>query len=213
MTDHDFLASVARNWPAVLDELPAEYARRFAELVSQVRSARTSDEAADVSWELRMLARKLPRGHEVRIAASSTRYAAGAPVIDLADVAAILAGLDLLPEADDDPDAWLLAAASLSEQEVRDRGIAPERTDLIRLPAEGNDPQPRLPAFQFGPDGQPVPVVLAINQLLGAGADPWGAADWWLGENAWLDAVPADLIGHVADTVLLQAAQAVLWEE
>ncbi len=221
MTEHDFLVTLARHWPAVLAELAPDDARRFTELVGQVRTAATSEQAADASYELRQLTRKLPRGHPVRTAASSDRYATGPAALDLADIAAILGDLDLQFGSgdqfqagdEDDPDAWLLAAPSLSEQDVRAFGVAPERGGLIRLPGNDTGRPPRLPAFQFGTDGQPVPVVLAVNELLGAGADPWGVADWWLGENAWLGAVPADLIGRVADAVLLQAARAVRWEE
>lgn len=215
MTEHDFLVTLANNWPDVLTQLPPEHARRFTELVSQIRSASSSEEAANASYKLRQLSQELPFGHEVREAASKVRYAANSAAIDLTYIATVLGDLDLQvwPDDDDDPDAWLLAAPSLSEQEVRALGIAPERPDLIRLPGKDQDSRPRLPAFQFGADGQLVPIVLAVNELLGAGTDPWGVADWWLGENAWLDAVPANLIGRVADTVLLQAAQAVRWEE
>jgi hypothetical protein len=215
VTEHDFLVTLAGHWPAVLAELDPDDARRFTELVGQVRSAATSEEADDACYELRQLAHKLPRGHPVRTAASSERYATGPAVIDLADIAAVLGDLDLQlrPDDDDDPDAWLLAAPSLSEQDVRAFGVAPERAGLLRLPGKDQDSRPRWPAFQFDADGRPVPVVLAVNELLGASADPWGVADWWLGENAWLEAVPADLIGRVADAVLLAAARAVRWEE
>lgn len=217
MSEHDFLVTLARYWPAVLDELEPEYADQFAELVRRLAAAATSQEAAEISYELRQLSHNLPLRHPVREAASSARYGSGTAVVDLAGIAAILGDLDLRigpvedEDADDDPEAWLRAAPSLSEQEVRAFGVAPDRADLIRLP--GADRQPRLPAFQFLADGQPVPVVLTVNELLDANADPWGVADWWLGENAWLAAVPAELIGRVEDTVLVQAARAELWEE
>lgn len=213
MTEHGFLVTLARYWPAVLDELEPEYRISFADLVRRLSTATTSQEAAEVSYELRQLTHNLPLRHPVREAASSTRYGSGTAVVDLADIAAILGGLDLQlgPGDDEDPEAWLRAAPSLSEQEVRAFGVAPDRADLIRLPDA--DRQPRLPAFQFRADGQPVPVVLTVNELLDANTDPWGVADWWLGENAWLEAVPAELIGRVADTVLVQAARAELWEE
>lgn len=215
MTEHDFLVTLARHWPTVLAELDPDDARRFTELVDRVRSAATTEKAEDASYELRQLAHKLPRGHPVRAAASSDRYATGTATIDLADITVILGDLDLQlrPDDDDDPDTWLLAAPSLSEQEVRALGVAPERAGLIRLPDKYQDRQLRLPAFQFGADGRPVPVVLAVNELLGASTDPWGVADWWLGENAWLGAVPADLIGRVADATLLAAARAVRGDE
>ena len=66
----------------------------------------------------------------------------------------------------------------------------------------------QLPAFQFGLDGQPIPVVVTINRLLEAAADPWGVADWWLGRNAWLNGIPADLLGQVDDALLVLAARA-----
>lgn len=51
--------------------------------------------------------------------------------------------------------------------------------------------------------------MLAINAMLGAAADPWGVADWWLGPNLWLDAVPATLLGAGLDEQLLAAASVV----
>lgn len=70
-----------------------------------------------------------------------------------------------------------------------------------------------LPVFQFDPAGRLLPEVRAVNDLLDAGADPWGVADWWLGPNAWLDAVPADLVGRGAGRLLLEAARAVAGED
>ncbi len=51
-------------------------------------------------------------------------------------------------------------------------------------------------------------MVLAVNRLLAARDDPWGVADWWLGGNAWLADVPAELLGEVDDEVLVRAARA-----
>jgi hypothetical protein len=90
---------------------------------------------------------------------------------------------------------------------LRMRGHDPRTRDLIRLGADG-----ALPAFQFDADGAPRPIVLAVNRLIDADDDPWGAADWWTGANAWLEAAPADLIGHVQDDVLVAAAEALVGE-
>lgn len=99
----------------------------------------------------------------------------------------------------------LLAEPALTAAELAEHfGGEPEQPDLIRLPASGG-PE-RLPAFQFGADGQPRPLVLTINAMLGAAADPWGVADWWLGPNPWLDVVPATLLGAGLDDQLLAAA-------
>lgn len=99
----------------------------------------------------------------------------------------------------------LIDAAAFSATQVRARGEDPDQPFLIRLDPGTGDVQ--FPAFQFGPEGRAIGVVLAVNQRLGADEDPWGAADWWLGENAWLDAVPADLIGR-SDRSLIAAADA-----
>jgi hypothetical protein len=104
-------------------------------------------------------------------------------------------------------EAWLLAAAALSPEQVRASGQDPDQPWLIRL--DRTDGGTQLPAFQFDAQGRPVPVVLEINALLDAADDPWGVADWWLGANAWLDGVPADLLGRVDDAVLLASALAV----
>ena len=53
-------------------------------------------------------------------------------------------------------------------------------------------------------------MVLAVNRLLDADEDPWGVADWWLGGNARLGAVPAQLLGRGHDDLLAAAARAVL---
>ncbi|MEU6099112.1 DUF3168 domain-containing protein [Streptomyces flaveolus] len=96
----------------------------------------------------------------------------------------------------------------LTAEELRDVfGVEPDEPELIRLrPSEGVEV---LPAFQFDGEGRPRPLVLAVNGLLGAAGDPWGVADWWLGPNLWLDAVPATLLGAGLDDQLLAAARAV----
>jgi hypothetical protein len=104
----------------------------------------------------------------------------------------------------------ILAAPSVTEAQVRDCGVDPGSPGLIRL--SGTEGDIRLPAFQFGPGGHPYPVVTQINVLLDAGDDPWGVADWWLGLNGWIDAIPAESIGRVDDETLIAAARAVFQE-
>ncbi|MCX4545524.1 hypothetical protein [Streptomyces sp. NBC_01565] len=112
------------------------------------------------------------------------------------------------------PTAWdrirerLLSASSLSEAQVRDvLGQDPRQPHLIRLTRKGGEV--RLPSFQFQEDCAPVPLVLAINEVLRASRDPWGAADWWLGRNLWLGTAPAEVLGSVPDDELMAAALAV----
>jgi hypothetical protein len=100
----------------------------------------------------------------------------------------------------------ILAAPSRSAGEVRASGQDPDALALIRLPAA--DGGWRLPSFQFDRHGQPLPVVLAINRLLGAEQDPWGVASWWLRANAWLTGVPAALLTVASEQELLFAARA-----
>ncbi|NYV77371.1 hypothetical protein [Streptomyces sp. UH6] len=104
----------------------------------------------------------------------------------------------------------LLAAPALTERE-HDEFLAGHGPDpaLIRLrpPRSRPDSPPRCPRFQFRPGTlEPVPVVLRVNRLLRADLDPWGAADWWLGRNTWLQGVPADLLGVLPDEEIEVAA-------
>jgi hypothetical protein len=105
----------------------------------------------------------------------------------------------------------LLRAPALSPAEARARcgGAAPP-PELIRL--ADPDLGERYPEFQFEPGGgAPREVVLEVNRVLLADADPWGAADWWLSANAWLDhEPPATFLGVRSDRDLLDAAVALV---
>ena len=119
--------------------------------------------------------------------------------------APLAASLDDDPYRPDADDAWLLASPAVPAAEL---GLTPEQTrDLIALTYQ--DDVERVPSFQLDREsGTPYPVVTEINRLLSADEDPWGAADWWLGSNVWLDAAPATLLGTGADGALLAAARA-----
>jgi hypothetical protein len=103
----------------------------------------------------------------------------------------------------------LLRAPSLTEDEVRLRGVEPADPDVVRL--KRPDGERQWPSFQFAQAGGLLPVVRTVNELLGAATDPLGVADWWLGVNAWLDARPSELIG-VRDELIIRAARAVAEE-
>jgi hypothetical protein len=219
VADHLFVGALADNWQDVRSCLRDEDLPLFTEHIRNVRRAPVDEFAARVALDqMRLLLDdRLPDRHPVRHAMSQPRSAA-VPLTGLPDVEAILAGLVLppgLPTAPDggpgseqDLDDWLLSAPSLTEHQLRALGGEPERSDLIRLP--GTESKHVLPAFQFGPDGEPHSIVSEVNCLLDAAGDPWGVADWWLGENAWLGGVPAALLGHAADSDLRRAAQAEL---
>jgi hypothetical protein len=56
--------------------------------------------------------------------------------------------------------------------------------------------------------GRVLSIVLAINRVLEADRDPWGAADWWQGQNLILGGIPADLIPSLSEEALDAAARA-----
>ncbi|MFF0017376.1 hypothetical protein [Streptomyces sp. NPDC005374] len=162
----------------------------------------------------------LPFGHPVREVLDSVRLVATVPVgrplvLGTQD---LLARLTAAPPPPPDTAAIiaaverrLLKAPALSAAEVRVRyGGAPPPPELIRLA----DPElgDRYPQFQFPPgDGTPYEVVLEVNRVLLADADPWGAADWWLSGNAWLGGPPpAHLLGLLPDRELVDAAVALV---
>lgn len=66
------------------------------------------------------------------------------------------------------------------------------------------------PAFQIDVARRRLyPEVRHVNETLGAAADPWGVASWWLSTNDRLGARPADLVGSRRAEELVQAAKAV----
>jgi hypothetical protein len=101
---------------------------------------------------------------------------------------------------------WILDAPARSSAYLSSRGGDPDLPGLIRI--QRPDGRVSLPAFQFTRGGEPKPVVLRVNQVLGADDDPWGAADWWLCPNVWLSGTPAHLLDELADHLLVAAAVA-----
>ena len=229
------LAVLAERWDEVesLVEPP-----KWADFVQAVaRFAAAPDEAGRRAAAFNLIERlsvALPPDHPVlaALAGEDTRLS-GPGSIDYAIVAAALGRRIATPTPDDraaqppsrsephtPPEApsadevasgaqsHLLNLPCVTAGWLRMRGHDPRIRDLIRLGADG-----ALPAFQFDADGTPRPVVLAVNRLLDADDDPWGAADWWSGANAWLGSAPADLIGHGQDDVLVAAAEALAGEE
>jgi hypothetical protein len=228
----DVFRSLSSHWTETAPYLTAE----DVGLVHQ--TARLTAAAAAGTGEVRearaamlrlstLLYDRLPAGHPVMIVISGETLLAGpaSPDSQLRDVAAALGAIAVLvpltplgagdgpppavgqDESDEVADR-LLAAPALTGEQVRDGGADPGEPGLIRL--DRPDGRQQIPAFQFSQAGKPIAVVLTINRLLDADDDPFGVADWWLGRNAWLDAVPADLIGQVDDGLLVRAARAEL---
>ncbi|MBW5483324.1 hypothetical protein [Streptomyces bambusae] len=224
MTDDPYarLAAAAAAWEELGSRLSPQARDRLAEALSGLRpgggasgAPRTADPEAAALTAARLLEAELPgefpgesRFTAVRPAPADTVHL-GFTATDLAVL--VLDGHGMAGPVLGEVRDRLLAAPSLGDSEVLERGFDPYAPDLIRLRAVGGEV--RLPTFQFAPGGAAAPVVRAVNALLGADSDPWGAADWWLSPNAWLDTVPARLIGTAEEHQLVQAARFLTEEE
>lgn len=224
MSVESVLRTIAEHWQEIAQVLDDDGRRRLEALAVAVSGGDRDellDALADVcARSVPLLPDDHPLARELR---GQLRFATGGATLTLP--AAVLTAFAGIPGRvsrsvdGSDPDDGsgsdveearrrLLEVPALSAEEVRRAGQDPDSPDVIRLLDDVG--QVRIPAFQFDADRTPISVVLSINHLLGSDEDPWGVADWWLGENAWLDAVPARLIGIVADGVLLGCAEAVL---
>lgn len=213
------LARAAAEWDALEPLLGAEAVRRLGGALRRLREAPGGRGAALEAARdaVRVLADALADGEGARFVAAPPG-AAGSPVsphaaayagfraVDLA--ALVLDGTRMVGPVLGPVRDRLLAAPALPDGAVRRRGGDPYASGLIRL--RGADGAVRLPRFQFSADALPWPVVLEVNELLGADEDPWGAADWWLSANAWLAASPAALLGTGRDGDLVGAARALV---
>lgn len=202
MALYDAATVLARSWPQLLAELDDAGAVRLRALRERLDTAMDNELSelwlAIVDLVLVELGPASAVRKELDRALGFPRFKAGA-----ADWRALTpATTKVRPPVD----AWILAAAAASPAGVRRRGTDPDLPGLIRL--HRPDGQVSLPAFQFTRAGEPKPLVLRINQLLGADTDPWGVADWWLCPNIWLAGTPADLLGTLDDHVLVAAAVA-----
>jgi hypothetical protein len=223
MPAHELVTVLTEHWPEVLEVLSPDQLAFLADRMAAIEAAAgdTKTARAELASLTTMLAVWLPPDHPVSLVVSGGLRLVGQLPADPVAIAAALRSLPGLQYplrmpgtgggSTEASQAWLLATPALTEQEVHAAGADPGRPDLIRLPRA--DRRVVLPAFQFGQDGSPVPVVAEVNLLLGAAGDPWGVADWWLGQNLWLNGAPADLLGRVPDAELVRAAQAELPED
>lgn len=206
MNSYVVLAAAAAHFERIGDRLDADDSLRYR-LLTLLRALRTDAVEGDADRHQRtadeaavLLLPLLPPG--VVDDASGARFAPGTDPdrptyqgFHATDLAVLLL------------DGHGMAGPVLGQ--VRDRLLAANALpttagdgypDVIRL--RDTSGRPRLPAFQFTEDGSPVPVVLDVNRILDARHDPWGAADWWLSENAWLGTTPAALLGTDRQSVL-----------
>ena len=215
MAVQDVLRKLVDHWDDVQQLLDPAARAQLAELISQL-TAGSDDQALDAADDMvALLLGSLPPEHPVVQAARGDFRLAGAPDPAISvtlrwGLAALSSEAQEIPENVAVEQTWdhatrrLLGAASLSTAQILARGQSPDQPSLIRL--ERADGTPQWPAFQFGPDGAVLPVVSRINAVLDAAHDPWGVADWWLGQNAWLDDAPARLIGILDDADLIATA-------
>lgn len=212
MAIEDAIARLPEYWAEVIDLLGPEGGRELRDLVAQLGGPR-HDWAASRMADL--LADSLPAGHPVRNALlEGDLYVSVKPdwprltkVLRPAAWESAIAeprpGDSILRDVED----RVLQAPALTLEEVLLRGGDPAEPRLIRLVRR--DGQPQWPVFQFVPGGGLRAVVLEVNELLGAAADPYAAADWWLSRNSWLGDRPSALIGKAPDGHLIRAARAV----
>jgi hypothetical protein len=218
MAIEDAITALSRSWVDVAGRLGPARLREMRDLVADLGGP-AHDEAMARMADL--LEETLPAEHPVIQALFEGHLSEPAtldwPVISdqlRREIEAALAGA-AEPDAESRPGEAILRrvadrvlqASALTADQVRERGGDPDDPGLIRL--ERADGRPQWPAFQFGPDGGPRPVIRAVNDLLGASADPFAAADWWLSRNSWLGDRPSVLIGRVPDHYLVRAARAV----
>ncbi|MET3987791.1 hypothetical protein [Streptomyces sp. PvR034] len=205
MTPDAFVALLGEHWPRILAALEPADREELAALLQGLADAVDPQAVQAALRRMRRLLRVLPDEDAVTTALrDGVRFvdAPAGPEVDRVPVLALLATLRGAP----DPHpvrTRLLAAPALAASEIT---AAPGDPGLIRLhhPELGD----RYPRFQFASGTtRPLPVVGLINRLLMADRDPWGAADWWLGENRWLRGVPAELLGSVPDEELTLAAR------
>ncbi|MFF8727127.1 hypothetical protein ACF073_11625 [Streptomyces sp. NPDC015171] len=213
------LASAAADWERLepyLTDLPGEAGRRLASALEAMRGPDgAAEDPAHAEAAARLVLDSLPP-HETRrlIAGDDGRYSDTERNITVqgfraADLAVLL--IDRSPMVGPvlgPVRRRLLAEPALDDTYVRDQGGDPLDPALIRLPG----PQGRtlLPDFQFSRGALPWRVVLEVNTILDADRDPWGVADWWLSDNAWLGSAPASLLGAARDEELAGAARSLL---
>ncbi|WP_405660570.1 hypothetical protein [Streptomyces sp. RK9] len=226
MNPYVVLAAAAAAWDRVADRLTGPPRDTLTGLLAVVRrrGAPEAERRAAADEAAALLVRHLPE--EFGGAGPQGRFAGGALVdadtpdaaphpsyqgFSAEDLAVLLTdGHRMVGPVLGPVRERLLAAPAWDADALTRLGGAPDQPGLIRLPGAGG--RPRLPRFQFTAAGAARPVVIEVNTHLAADRDPWGAADWWLSENAWLGARPARLLGTDRDRQLADTARLLMEE-
>ncbi|MEU3986017.1 hypothetical protein AB0F77_39175 [Streptomyces sp. NPDC026672] len=221
MTPDRLIALLHRHWAQTLAELDADERAQLLRRVTALGDAEGRGPTRRAVRDVGRMLSRLPAHHPVGAALNDTvRYAdtdTGRDVVAdrdrLTDLLGFLSGPP--PTAEEVLDTTrrrLLGAPARSADTALAAVTDAAADDLIRLhhPELGD----RYPEFQFTPGTDGLrPVVREVNRLLLAGQDPWGAADWWLGDNEWLDGAPADLLDAVPHELILAAARALVEDD
>ncbi|MET9700257.1 hypothetical protein ABZY31_25540 [Streptomyces sp. NPDC006529] len=203
------LAVAAAEWDDLHPRLAPVALRQLALLLASLRLAGGEVAERAALLAARLLGEQLPDRFpgESRLAPAASARAAGHLGFIADDLAVlVLDGHRMVGPVLGEVRDRLLAEPSVGDAEALEGGCDPYGPGLIRLRATGGFV--RLPAFQFGADGRPVPVVHEVNRLLDADHDPWGAATWWFSPHARLGALPVRLLGTPAERRLPAEAAA-----
>jgi hypothetical protein len=203
------MRALAAEWDDIQRHLRRDQCDTLDGLVTELAAEADPALSAEIAEEIAdLLGGLLPDEHPFRraLALPESRLVGADDLTEwrqpVAELWLLLAGTRIVAMAT----ARLLSSPSVNEWDLVARGQDPTAADLIRL--DRPDGTVQWPAFQFGADGVPLAVVTTINRILDAEDDPWGVADWWLGRNAWLGAVPAQLLARDRDQDLIDTARA-----
>lgn len=204
------LRMLADDWDAVRRALPAEPGRELDLLVERFADEADDAERQEIAQRIASLLRgSLPLDHPIRDELRrGDRFTSAGDWMALSERLVLMMDPTQPSVADvaEAVHARLLAAPALGTAELA-TGVSPDDTGLIRFETPDG---PRWPRFQFDAGGNPVPVVVEINLILGAADDPFGVADWWLADSADLGGVPASLLGEVSERRLRAAVRALV---
>lgn len=221
MTPDQLIAVLHRHWAQTLAEMDEHERAELLRRVTALGEAGDRDSIRRAVRDVGRMLSRLPARHPVGAALrGALRYADPVAdrdaVVDRARLADLLGFLSGPPPTADE--VLETTRRRLLDSPAREAAATPATVtdaapdDCIRLrhPEHGY----RYPEFQFSPGTDELrPVVREVNRLLLAGQDPWGAADWWLGDNEWLNGAPADLLDEAPHELILAAARALVEDD
>jgi hypothetical protein len=192
----DLVRVLVVHWPAVLAALEPDDRDRLQELVDGI--GRLDPDRVLEELAFLLTGADLPADHEVmslvvgrpRLVATRERTPDVQAALDRL-AGALRAGPAAVVSVAGEPVTAGTVRRRLAGMPAYGPEDVEDAADLIRLRVGG---RVQLPRFQFRADRAPDSVVLEVNRLLDAEADPWGVASWWVDQHAWLRGTPADLL-------------------